>query len=400
MQIQGQGAHPAPRAALPLRGPTHLTILATYKCTAACRECCFESNPGHVLRIPRRRLLGYIDEAADTFETLRLAVFSGGECFLLGDDLVAAVGRAARRGLAVRCVSNGYWAVNERAARRWMDRLAGAGLRELNLSTGDDHQEFVPFERVAMGAVAAAQAGVRALLVVEAHAGSRFRARQALEHPRLREFRGSHPNAHLLGIIQNVWIPFRTDRDLHPPLPAGSAPGGGCGNVLDNVVVTPDEQLAACCGLTMEHIPELKLGSLRRHRMGDLYRQALGDFLKIWLRVEGPERILQFAAARNPLIATPAGCAHMCQACVSVHRNEAVRRTLREHWREKAPEVLFRFHLMRRQDARAEETARAACAPEPAAPAPIRSSDISGSPHSQAPGAPRLAEQGGGHETT
>jgi hypothetical protein len=353
-----------------LRGPTHLTLLPTYRCTAACRHCCFESNPTHERRIPRRRLLGYIREAADTFETLRLLVFSGGECFLLGEDLLTATRQAARRNLAVRCVSNGYWAVNERAARRRMERMAAAGLTEINLSTGDDHQEFVPFERVALAATAAARAGVRAFLVIEAHAASRFRAAQALEHPTIRRFRERSPHAGLLGLIQNVWIPFRSDEPLDAPTPA-AAGGEGCTNVLDNVVVTPDEQMAACCGLTMEHIPELKLGSLRRHRMGDLYRSALADFLKIWLRVEGPESILSFAASKQGL-PCPTTSAHMCQTCVRVHRDPGVRTALLKHWQEKKTEVLFRFHLLRELQVHAEsglpESTRNACASVPARP--------------------------------
>src|SRR5262249_34967627 len=100
-----------------IHGPTHLTILPTYRCTAACEQCCFESNPHVQGRIPLERILGYIDQAADDFPTLRLVVFSGGECFLLRDDLDAAIARATARGLATRCVTNGYWATSPRAAR-------------------------------------------------------------------------------------------------------------------------------------------------------------------------------------------------------------------------------------------------------------------------------------------
>lgn len=339
-----------------LHGPTHLTILPTYRCTAACRECCFESNPRHTRRIPLRRILRYIDEAVDTFETLRVAVFSGGECFLLGADLVEGVRRAAARGLAVRCVSNGYWAVNEPAARTWMERLAEAGLRELNLSTGDDHQQFVPFDRVALAAEAAAARGVRTLLVVEGHSGSRFRPADALAHPRLQGFLASHPNAGLLSLVQNLWIPFRNDRPLQPPACGAPPSEGGCANVLDNLVVTPDEQLAACCGLTMEHIPEMKLGSLRRRRMGDLYRLGLADFMKLWLRVEGPHAILDFARSRDPLLLLPDSLPHICQACAVVHRHPGVRRAVERSWREKRAEVLLRFHLQRRLQARALST--------------------------------------------
>jgi len=148
-------------------GPTHLTILPTYRCTAACAQCCFESNPHVQGRIPIERILDYIDQAAGDFPSLRLVVFSGGECFLLRQDLDAAIERATSRGLATRCVTNGYWATSPRAARERILPLYEAGLTELNFSTGDDHQKFVPFERIVHGAVAAAESGIRALIVVE-----------------------------------------------------------------------------------------------------------------------------------------------------------------------------------------------------------------------------------------
>src|SRR5437899_7114277 len=77
-----------------VHGPTHLTILPTYRCTAACAQCCFESNPHVQGRIPIERILDYIDQAAGDFPSLRLVVFSGGECFLLRQDLDAAIERA------------------------------------------------------------------------------------------------------------------------------------------------------------------------------------------------------------------------------------------------------------------------------------------------------------------
>ncbi len=43
-----------------------------------------------------------------------------------------------------------------------MARLYKAGLGELNLSPGDDHQEWVAFESVANAALAAASVGISA----------------------------------------------------------------------------------------------------------------------------------------------------------------------------------------------------------------------------------------------
>ena len=92
--------------------PQTLTILVTYQCTAACPQCCFECTPQIKGRIPTHKILNYIDAAHESFPNLKLIVFSGGECFLLGDDLVTIVSHAHGKGLSVRCVTNGYWGKN------------------------------------------------------------------------------------------------------------------------------------------------------------------------------------------------------------------------------------------------------------------------------------------------
>ena len=49
----------------------------------------------------------------------------------------------------------------------------------------------------------------------------------------------------------------------------------GCSQVFHNLVVTPHDHLAAGCGLTLEHIPEMKLGDLKRANIKDLFEDEL-----------------------------------------------------------------------------------------------------------------------------
>ena len=353
-----------------VHGPTHLTILPTYRCTAACEQCCFESSPHLGGRIPIDRILGYIDQAARDFPTLKLVVFSGGECFLLRADLDRAVARAAGHGLGTRCVTNGYWATSDAAARRRIAPLYEAGLSEINFSTGDDHQKFVPFDRIVTGAVAAAEFGLRAVIVVEGHARARFRMEQALAHPRLAEFLAASPARERLTLLNNVWIPFRETADLRQEEEIYRRRERlerfeGCDNILENMVITPHEQLASCCGLTFEHIPEMKLGSARERPMRELYDEQLKDFIKIWIRVEGPEKIFDFVTRKDPGIPFPDGATHPCQTCAALFLNPRVRRVLREHYLEKVPDVMFRYQMMRGLERRSDPS----FAPAPAGPA-------------------------------
>lgn len=333
-------------------GPTHLTILPTYRCTAACEQCCFESDPHISGRIPIGRILDYIDQAARDFPTLGLVVFSGGECFLLRDDLDRAIRRAASRNLATRCVTNGYWATSKGAARRRIGALYRAGLTELNFSTGDEHQKFVPFERVVHGATTAAEYGLSAVIVIEGCREARFTVQSALADPRLARFMKESSARRNLTLLNNVWMPFQkgspiTQADEVYRREERLQRYRGCDNVLENLVITPHEQAASCCGLTFEHIPEMKLGNARRRRLRDLYAAQMEDFIKIWLRVEGPEQILHFATLKDPGITFPGDAMHPCQVCARLFLDRRVRQALQRHYLERVAEVMFRYRMMR-----------------------------------------------------
>ena len=131
-------------------------------------------------------------------------VFSGGECFMLEDELVIAVARCTEHGLGSRCVTNGYWATSPKAAHARLEPLYRAGLRELNLSTGDHHQQFVPVERIAYGAAAAIGLGMNAVVVVERQLYRGFDARALLAHPAMAAIR-DHPGLIVFG---SPWMPM------------------------------------------------------------------------------------------------------------------------------------------------------------------------------------------------
>jgi MoaA/NifB/PqqE/SkfB family radical SAM enzyme len=340
-------------------GPATLTILSTYRCTAACRECCFESSPRVRGFIPAERILQYIDEAARTFPSLRMVVFSGGECFLLGKKLDAAIAQAHTHGLSVRCVTNGYWAITPERARKRILELKEVGLTELNFSTGDEHQAFVPYKRIVNGAIEAAEQDIRALIVIEGCEEARFTYKDAMSDERLATFIAHDARAKNLSVMNNVWMPFHTDHAVTQSEDTRkrlfNVRDGGCQNIFHTIVVTPHEQLAACCGLTMEHIPELKLGSLREHSMGELYQNQFDDFLKIWIALDGPHAIWNWAHEKDSTIQINDGAVHICHACAIIHQNSKVRAVLEKHYREKVPDVMFRFSLKSRIEHKASQ---------------------------------------------
>jgi hypothetical protein len=326
------------------RFPDTVTFLPTYDCTAACDNCCFGSHPGIAERLAPDRMLRHIDQVA-ALGSVRLVVFSGGECFKLGEDLVTAVARCTAHGLATRCVTNAYWARTEEAAVSRLRPLKDAGLGELNVSTGDEHQAFVPVGNVVNAVRAADAVGMSALVVVEAQQERSFTAAALRAEPRWAELADRHAAP---VVFESPWMSMDAER----PVPQSAAKNAtranlhrraGCDSVLRTVVVTPDERLGACCGLTREQIPELTVGSLRTEAMADLVDTMFDDLVKIWIAVDGPDHILAWAATHDPSIAWEGRFAHHCDSCRFMYGDPAVRKVIVEHWEEVADDVLYRF---------------------------------------------------------
>lgn len=335
------------------RFPSALTILPTYTCTAACENCCFGCTPRVEGRIPQDRLLQYIRQAK-TLPSLRLIVFSGGECFLLGHDLDEAVGIAASgNGVITRCVTNGYWAETREAARERVRTVAAMGLDELNVSTGDFHQRWVDVERVGYAAEAAVSEGLRAVVMVEVREGSRFTAAALIDTPPIKRIYADAELKARFQIVESPWMSNKADRSVAQPRDrlisrANVTSSGGCTSVLSSIVISPAEYLIACCGLAHEQIPAMRLGSLRSRSFEELIEHARTDFLKQWIMIEGPHKILRWASQKDPSIEWEGQYAHICDACRRLHSDERVLKVIAEHAQDEVADVMLRFNLFDR----------------------------------------------------
>jgi hypothetical protein len=321
--------------------PTSITILPTYRCNAACEQCCFESNPDVVGRLSRSQLLDSIREAKAAFPALKMIVFSGGECFLLKQDLYDAIALAHELGLTTRCVTNAFWGKTQKNAEAVVAKLLAAGVTEINISTGRDHQRWVPFPSVETAASALVAAGIPALVTVEADGKDSDCVRAAAESKIFVELLKTHPA--LFRLQQNVWMPFNTAFDPTRTSADNASIYEGCQQLYTNMVITPHAKLSSCCGLTFEHIPEMKLGDISRG-LRSLAESQLDDFLKVWLAVDGPGTIMTrlFGDDVRDELKT---VNHICHACVLMYKHPDVRAALRERAPEFVNEVMARFNL-------------------------------------------------------
>lgn len=320
--------------------PSSLTVLPTYKCTAKCEQCCFGSSPRLTERLSLATILERIEEAASSFTSLRHVTFSGGEAMLLKQDLLEAIKLCSSKRFSTRLVSNGFWASRPEKADLRARALKEAGLTELNLSTGLDHSRFVAVSTVLTAAQRACHSGIRTLITVEADTPESGILKTVLADIRTTEL----VNDGRLKVICNSWVTFNSKITNRRRGVSADTLRKGCSQIFDSITITPFDQLATCCGLTMEHIPEMRIGKIEKGNLKQLYRSQLGDFLKIWLRVDGPYRIIERIMGPEAAdILTNVD--HICQACVLLHKDASIsQRLIRDH-ENFSEEVLGRFIL-------------------------------------------------------
>ena len=329
------------------RGPKTLSVMPTFTCTAACEDCGTLSSPQDRTNLPLERILTAIDQAKEA--GFFNVVFTGGEATLRWKDLLTSIAHAKKLGLPTRVVTNAYWATTPQRAAERLDRLIAAGLDEINFSTGDEHVRFVPVERVVHATVATLERQMRVHIMVELRRERRVTREDILEHPLFLAL--DEEVRDRLTLSESPWMPL-------DPMTRGKYPEGvainvgnvgmctGCDSVLQTYVMQADGRVSACCGLGMRLIPELHTGVIE----GDDFlvraiEEAENDFLKVWLRYKGPEKILAWAAEKDPSIGWEDMYAHRCQACVRIYQDPKVAEIVRRHYMEMYADVLQSAYL-------------------------------------------------------
>ncbi len=310
--------------------PRSLTLIVTHRCVAACAHCCFGCSPRNGDRIPPARLSALIDEAREVPSIERIT-FTGGEPFLLGPELIALTARAAGHGFRVTAMTSGAWAKDATTAQARLAPLAAAGLREISLSTGANHERFVPVERVIDAALSAVQLGIVVSVSVEVFAGSTFDRRAILEHDRL----GSLIDRGRVRFFERPWIGHADEPRETAPTHASRYSRfeptriSHCPFALDELTVMPKLALAACCGHPIESIPALAIGSVANMTLREVLETAHDAPLHEMLRTYGPERMYRLAAEMHPSVELPVESAHACQTCTLLHRDDAALSSLK-----------------------------------------------------------------------
>lgn len=157
----------------------------------------------------QKQILSVINETVEV--GIRLLVFSGGECFLLGKDLETAISYATQLNLMTRCVTNGYWANSKESAKKRLKKLQNSGLTEINFSTGDNHQKFIHVKNIINGCLAALSLGMRVAVMVELHKNPKFTKNNLILDPDLERVLEDPEKRDLFHIVESPWMPNNLD---------------------------------------------------------------------------------------------------------------------------------------------------------------------------------------------
>lgn len=324
--------------------PTTISLINTFKCTSACKNCCFQCSPANVSRMSLDDMKKYIDECLKYYaDSIKIVVITGGECMINRNDVFSILAYIQSLGLSSRIVTNAFWAVTYKDSYDVMSRLKDVGLKEINFSTGDEHQMFVPWRYVRNAAVSACRLGYEPIINVESHSESKFSINSVLKDAVVRGYvlKGQ------LHFEQGVWMGFEEG--------SINAPRGfvqnkrkrnlRCENLYRAITINPYGEVLACCGLTSEQNPFLRLGNIGKCDVKTIYESAFDDLLKIWLYVDGPHAILRYINEKRDEKSN-IELGHLCDACRSIFKQEENLKLLRECHGEIAGRVILKYNLL------------------------------------------------------
>ncbi|TFH90996.1 radical SAM protein [Vibrio ouci] len=318
--------------------PETLTILTTYQCTAACKDCCFECTPQVSVKLTEEQIKDAILQAKLNFPLLKQVVFSGGECFMLKDTLFRSIALATSLGLVTRCVTNAYWAKNRSRANEIVRELSNSGLTEVNISTGLDHQRWVSLNTVVNALEVLVSHSISTLITIESDTETSTCLSDLTQNQRVQTIRKEHSEKFTLQV--NAWMPFHKDSVTRQVIDIKEIEGG-CDQLFNNCVITANGEIAACCGLTLEHIDEIKVGKI--NNLSDFIINQEDDFLKLWIYTDGPIGIIKTLMGFDYF--KEHNVHHQCQACVMLHKDEAIKKQLSSTWKEHLIPTIQKFNL-------------------------------------------------------
>ncbi len=301
-----------------------ITLIVTSKCPLKCAHCGPRSGPDQKNSLSRDDVIRALDEAV--LRDTKLVVFTGGEPFLLGGELVAYVEEATSRGLFSRVVTGAYWAVSEETAMRRLSELCNAGLNELNVSTSDEHQAMVPIVNV-VTAVGAAQQ-----LELQVAVGIGLKKTSLMSSRTVREAFLSRGQPVPL-LIQSKLVPFGRGEEsvMHEEqfLRPVEDVRGPCTSMTQHVALQANGRVTGCSAVFAEETTALSFGNTAETNLTEIIDRMDTDPLALFLHRLGPFELKRLIESETD-IRFQNEYINICHLCGDILQNDEAIRFLSE----------------------------------------------------------------------
>lgn len=311
-----------------ITSPTKIGLISTFRCTAACENCCFGCNPRQGRAMTLDEMKSYVDKCLEAWpDTIRSLDITGGECMTIQDTVEGIAEYATQRGLEVCILSNAFWATSKAKTTRTLRRLADKGVKIAIFSTGDNHTKFVPFKNVRTAAVTAARIGLETKMRVELHYGSAPLIKDINEDAELVRL----VNTGKIELTYGDWMYFvKKGRSIKLDCVRGRE-HKPCNELFYAVSINPYGEVYCCCGLPNSRIPYMRLGNINKEPIRDIYERAFDDVLKVWLKLKGPKHILEYVQKKTGW-KFDWHTNHECDLCRLIFTDPRILPFLREHY--------------------------------------------------------------------
>ena len=289
-----------------------LAIAMTDKCSAACDMCCFGCSPQGKHTLSNELMKDVIRQASE-IESVQSVGFTGGDPFMVFDQLLECSQYAKSVGLRVTVNTNGFWGRNEKRAYELLQQLKEAGVEAISFSADRYHQQFVPIEdlRTAMRVTNNVGMLTDISIMETAHSDDIVRMTEALR-----------PEIYQASVINHVLLPVGSALERVKEgefIRYFESKEARC-TFFGMIQLNFDGNYYMCCSQFCREIPRINLGDARTVKLKDLENRITSDdYLYVMLR-NGLTWYVDLA--REMGFEVPDYLCSACHCCYYVFRNQ------------------------------------------------------------------------------
>lgn len=314
--------------------PTMLSFVVTDGCTAHCKDCCFNCSPKNSTFITAEDMIKTIKQVIDTVSAV---VFTGGEATLYLDEISKVIRFCSENNILTRLVTNGWWASTPEKSDKFVKKLIDTGLSELNTSTGDMHQRFIPLRNIMNIAYSCVKYNIILAINAEYSDTHSFSPFKFQESEIWKEFKEIDINEKV-EIFPSPWISLSNEGNYsyEGVNVLDNSIDLGCQYLFSQIIVHPNQDIIACCGLASDRINEMNLGNISQTQILEAWEVEINDTLKKWLFISGPKKILNTLMDIDDDLRVSVSdkfnkSVHQCQFCNILHNDLMAKESVKKY---------------------------------------------------------------------